>query len=117
MIINAGIFFDVGFRLIDEIYTRKSVAFVSLGLTAFYIEHVYYFLRRRIVDRDLLVAFLGLAAFFLAMTMPLVLSREWITASWAIQAVVLLWIGQKLGSEFVRHLSFVLLLVVLGRFG
>ena len=116
MYINAGVFFVVGAQLIDEIYGRRWVAALSLGLTAFYTAHVYYFLRRRLVDRELLVSFLGLAAFFLAITMPLVLSREWITASWAIQALVLLWVAQKLGSEFVRHLSYLLFVIVLGRF-
>jgi uncharacterized membrane protein len=64
----------------------------------------------------LLVSFLGLAAFFLAITMPLVLSSQWITASWAIQAVVLLWVAQKLGSNFVRNMAYALFAIVMGRF-
>lgn len=117
LLINAGVFFAVGHQMIDQMYGRHWVAALSLSLTAFYISHVAYFLRRRLVDRELLVSFLGLAAFFLAITMPLVLSREWITASWAIQAVVLLWVAQKLGSEFVRHVSYLLFAIVLVRFG
>ena len=89
---------------------------MTLALAAFYTAHVFYFLRRQLVDRELLVSFIGLAAFFLAMTMPLVLSREWITASWAIQAFVLLWVAGKLGSEFVRQVGYVLFAVVLFRF-
>jgi uncharacterized membrane protein len=117
MLINAGIFFAVSHRLIEQAFdNRRWVAAVSLGLAAFYTAHVYYFLRRRLVDRDLLVSFLGLAAFFLAITMPLVLSSQWITASWAIQAVVLLWVAGKLGSQFVRQAAYFLFAVVLGRF-
>lgn len=115
--INASVFFVVSYYMINELYGRRWVAAVSLSLTAFYVAHAYYFLRRRAVDRDLLVSFLGLAAFFLAVTMPLVLSSQWITASWAVQAVVLLWVAQKLGSEFVRHLSYALFAIVLARFG
>lgn len=117
MLINAGVFFAVSHRLIEQAFdNRRWVAAVSLGLTAFYTAHVYYFLRRRLVDRELLVSFLGLAAFFLAITMPLVLSSQWITASWAIQAVVLLWVAGKLGSQFVRQAAYFLFAVVLGRF-
>jgi len=116
LLANAGVFFGISFRLIDEAYGRLWVASVSLGLAAFYTTHVFFFLRRRLVDRELLVVFLGLAAFFLAVTMPLVLSREWVTASWAIQALVLLWVAEKLGSGFVRRLSYVLFAVVLARF-
>src|SRR5580704_4235703 len=79
--------------------------------------HVCYFLQRRLVDRELLVSFIGLAAFFLAVTMPLLLSREWVTVSWAIQAFVLLWIAGKVGSEFLRHVCYVLYAIVLFRFG
>ena len=117
LFINAGVFFAVGYQLIEPLYGRQWVAALSLSLTAFYVGHVQYFLQRRLVDRGLLVSFLSLAAFFLAITMPLVLSSEWITASWAIQAVVLLWVAQKLGSEFVRHVSYLLLAIVLVRFG
>jgi uncharacterized membrane protein len=106
----------VGSQLIEEAYGRRWAAALTLGLAAFYTAHVYYFLRRRLVDRELLVSFIGLAAFFLAMTMPLVLSAEWVTASWALQALVLVWIAEKLGSEFVRHVAYVLFAVVMGRF-
>ncbi len=116
MFVNAGVFFAVGYRLIDEVYGRKWIAALSLGLTAFYTIHIYYFLRRKLVDRELLVSMIGLATFFLAITMPLVLSRQWITASWAIQAVVLMWVAQKLASNFVRQVALILFAVVLARF-
>jgi uncharacterized membrane protein len=116
MLGNAGVFFALGGYMVDELYGRRWVAVMAASLAAFYIAHVYYFLQKRIVDRNLLVSFLGLAAFFLAVTMPLALSSQWITASWAIQAVVLLWVAGKLGSQFVRQLSYVLFAIVLGRF-
>ncbi len=117
LVVNAGVVYAVSYRLVDEMYGSKWVAVVTLSLAAFYTAHVFYFLRRRLVDRELLVSFTGLAAFFLAVTMPLLLSREWITASWAIQAFVLLWIAGKLGSEFLRHVCYVLYAIVLFRFG
>src|SRR5262249_1576074 len=117
LIINAGVFYAVSYRLIEELYGAKWVAVVTVSLAAFYTAHVIYFLQRRLVDRELLVSFTGLAAFFLAVTMPLILSREWITVSWAIQAFVLLWIAGKLGSEFLRHVCYVLYAIVLFRFG
>lgn len=117
LVLNAGVFYTESHRLITEMYSRQWVAAVTLALTAFYLLHVVYFVQRRLVDRDLLVSFLGLAAFFLAVTMPLLLSPEWITASWALQALVLLWIAGKIGSQFLRHVSYVLYAIVLFRFG
>jgi len=117
MFINAAVFFAVGFALIDQVYGRTWVAALTLGLTAFYLAHIYYFLHRRMVDRELLVSFIGLATFFLTITMPLVLSRQWITASWAVQAVVLLWVARKIGSQFVRQVAYLVFGIVLIRFG
>jgi uncharacterized membrane protein len=55
--------------------------------------------------------------FFLAVTIPLLLSREWITVSWAIQALVMLWLADKLNSQFLRQVAFLLYGIVLFRFG
>src|SRR4029077_17776214 len=90
---------------------------VTLSLAAFYTAHVFYFLWRRLVDRELLVSFTGLAAFFFVVTVSLLLSSDWVTVSWAIQAFVLLWVAGKLGSEFLRHVCYVLYAIVLIRFG
>jgi uncharacterized membrane protein len=117
LLINAGVFYAVSSRLVEEAFSREWVAVVTLSLAAFYTAHVFYFLQRKLVDRELLVVFIGLAAFFLAVTMPLVLSRQWVTASWAIQAFVLLWIAGKIGSEFLRQVCYILYAIVLLRFG
>ncbi len=114
---NAGIFYALSYWLIEPVYGREWVAVVTLSLAAFYTLHVMVFLKWRIIDRELLVSFMGLAAFFLAVTMPLVLSREWITASWAIQAIVMVWIAGKLGSRFLQQLAYLLYGIVLFRFG
>jgi uncharacterized membrane protein len=117
LLINAGIYFAVSYGLISEAFDYRWVAVVSLGLAAFYIAHVWYCLVLRVLDRELLFCFVGLAAFFLAVTIPLVLSDEWITVSWAIQAFVMLWVAGKLQSEFLRHAAYLLYLIVIVRFG
>ena len=117
LLLNAGIFFAASYILVREAYGQRCVAVVTLGLTAFYAAHVYYFLVRRIADRELMLSFMGLAVFFLAVTIPLVLSREWITVSWAIQALVMLWLADKLKSAFLRQVAFLLYGIVLLRFG
>jgi uncharacterized membrane protein len=115
LLVNAGIYFGVSYQLISERFTYHWVAFVALGLAAFYVLHVWYCLAARVQDRELLFSFVGLAAFFLAVTIPLALSPEWITLSWAVQALVMLWIAGKLNSEFLRHAAYLLYLIVVGR--
>ncbi len=85
LLLNAAIFFTASYYLVEGSYGYRAVAFVSLGLCAFYAAHVSYLLYRKVTDRELMLSFLGLAALFLGLTVPLLLTREWITVSWAIQ--------------------------------
>lgn len=117
LVVNAGVYFGVSYHLIDGIYDPRWSAALTLGLAAFYVVHVWYCLIRRVLDRELIFCFVSLSAFFLAVTVPILVSREWITVSWAIQAFIMLWVAGKLKSEFLRHVSYLLYLVVLGRFG
>ncbi len=117
LLLNAGVFFAASYLLVGESYGQRGVAVVTLGLTAFYAAHVDFFLVRRVADRELMLSFMGLAVFFLAVTIPLVISSEWITVSWAIQALAMLWLADKLKSEFLRQVSYLLYGLVLFRFG
>lgn len=117
LLINALIFFGESYRLVTAIYSKEWAAIVSLGLALFYTLHVYAFLMRKLVDRELLVSFIGLASFFVIVSVPLALSRQWITVSWAAEALVLLWIAWQLGSRTLKYISFVLYAIVLFRFG
>ncbi len=117
LLLNAGVFFVSSYYLIRGVYGQRAVAAVTLGLAAFYIPHVYYFLARRIADRDLMHGFMSLAIFFLGVTVPLILSWQWITVCWAVEALVLLWLADKIQSEFIRRAALVLYAIVVFRFG
>jgi uncharacterized membrane protein len=117
LLLNAGVFLATSYYLVRNEYGQRAVAVVTISLAAFYVAHVYYFLARRIADRELLHGFMSLAIFFLGVTIPLMFSWQWITVCWAVQAVVMLWLADKVGSEFIRRAAFVLYAIVLFRFG
>ena len=116
LLVNAFVFFGQSYHLVTQIYSKEWAAIVSLGLALFYTLHVYYFMIRKLVDRELLISFLGLASFFVIVTVPMVLARQWITLSWSLQALVLLWIARQLGSRTLKYVSFLLYGIVLFRF-
>jgi uncharacterized membrane protein len=113
---NAAAFFLIGSWVVRDSFGDRAVALVALGLAAFYVAHVAYFLSVQLSDRGLLVAFMGLSVFFLAITVPILISHQWITVCWAIQAYVMLHIASKLKSEFLRQLTYLLYAIVLARF-
>ncbi len=116
LLINAAIFYGFSQSLISAKYSEEWIAVITLGLAIFYCLHVRLFLGKNLVDRNLLFTFIGLSAFFLTVTMPLILSREWITVSWALQALVLLWIAGKVRSEFLRLAAYLIYCLVLFRY-
>lgn len=117
LFLNAGVFFGLSRGLISEAHGLRWTACVSLGLAAWYLGHVSWVLRLRNPDRGLLIGFLSLSALFVSITMPILLSGEWITVSWALQALVMLWAAGRLQSQFLRLVSGGLYLIVLFRFG
>lgn len=116
LLLNATGFFGLGYHLMEDSGMRESAAILSLALAAFYMLHVYVFLRRQFHDRGLVLSFIALASFFVAMTMPILLSREWLTVSWSLQALLMLWIAGKMKSRFLRQVAFLLYMIVLWRF-
>ena len=76
LLVNASVFFVTSYLLVREAYRVEWVAAVTLGLALFYIAHIYYFLLKKLLDRELLLSFTGLASFFVAVTMPLLLGER-----------------------------------------
>ena len=99
------IFFGLAYRVITVAHPEKFAALLTLALAAFYLALAGGMLARRQQDRGLLGLFLALAALFLALTPPLAVSRQWVTASWALQGLVMLWLAGKLDSRFLGLLS------------
>ncbi|MDT4329748.1 DUF2339 domain-containing protein [Methylomonas sp. MED-D] len=114
--VNAAIYFGTAYELIATEYGQVWTALPCLALSAFYVGHVYYCLARRIEDRELVVGFIGLAAFFLSVAVPLILSKQWITVSWSLQALVMIWMAGKVRSAFLRQTAYLLYLLVVARY-
>jgi len=102
LVLNAAIFAAFGYGLIHDAYGRPYPAIMSLALAVFYVLHVYAFLRRQYVDRNLLVALIALAGVFSTWTLPLVLEKESLTIALSLLAFVFLWLGDCMTSNFLR---------------
>ena len=68
-----GLLLNAGDLLCRQLLSGRDVVRLSRGRRhqpgtrrAFYAAHVYYFLYRKVTDRELMLSFLGLAALFLA---------------------------------------------------
>jgi uncharacterized membrane protein len=117
LLLAASAFFAFGYwTMLTTFPGRQDYAsWLALGLCAYYIVHVYALQLRSFGDKGLQTVFLGLGAIFLSITLPLLLSKGWLTVTWAMEALVLLWMGQKLKSPILGVLSAILYALVIGR--
>ncbi len=115
LLVNVAVFFGQSYFLMEPLFGYRWMAAISLGLAVYYAIHVYLFLAQKRVDREMSIVFLGMSAFFLIVSVPLLLSHQWITVSWALMGLTLLWIAGKIRSEFLRHVSYLLYALAFGR--
>jgi len=102
--INAGVYFFQVYVMIEEI-DKTYMAWFALGLAG-----VYIFLSRQVHNRKLsagtseILYFLHLAVAigFITIAIPIRLDAHWITIGWFIEAGVLLWVGNRIQSDFLN---------------
>ncbi|QDT56299.1 hypothetical protein Pan44_43520 [Caulifigura coniformis] len=117
VLINAAIFGSVADQLISTGYSRKWVAVATIPLALHYALLAFAFVRRKLIDRPLVVTFQGLASFFAFLTVPLLVSDSMLTVSWAGMGLAMLWIGRQTGSGAMHTLSALVYLIVFLRLG
>ena len=115
MLANTGVCFVIASTLTLRLYERKWLAVISVALAAYYVIQIILFLQRKTKDRNLLIIMTGFAGFFITMTFPLLLTASWITAAWAAQAFIFLWMAERLGSNFLRMFAYAIYALALGR--
>lgn len=112
--VNAGVYFLEAYAMIEEV-NKVNMAWFALALAA-----VYIFLSRQVRARKLvqgtseILYFLHLAVAigFITVAIPIRLDAHWITIGWFIEAGVLLWIANRIPSDFLN--AFALGALVLG---
>jgi len=114
--INAGVYFLQAYAMIEEV-EKTNMAWFALSLAA-----VYIFLSRMVHARNLVTGateilyflHLAVAIGFITIAIPIRLNAHWITIGWFVEAGILLWIGDRIESDFLNLLA--LAALVLGVF-
>jgi|GEM_PF-270866 len=115
LVLNVAVFFHTANDMLYPFYGKTGSGYLCFFLSFFYWLHVVIFLRWKLLDRELLICFLGLSSFFLTLALPLLFSAQWLTSCWAIQSVAMIWVAKKVGSRFLVQLAYILLAIVMGR--
>jgi uncharacterized membrane protein len=112
--VNAGVYFVQAYVMIAEV-DKTYMAWFALALAA-----IYIFLGRQVQSRKIsagtseILRFLhlALAIGFITVAIPIRLNAHWITMGWFVEAAVLLWVANRVKSDFLN--IFALAALVLG---
>jgi uncharacterized membrane protein len=106
--LNSLIAFGFNFNMIKERFSIEYVGIVTLIYAALFLS-ISSYLKKDEKSREIpFVLFLGKAALFLVITIPIIFSMHWITLFWSIQSGILIWIGLKLNKTLIKSSGYVL---------
>ena len=89
---NAFMYFGASYGLLSPQY-HPYLGLFAVVLSAFYLGLGYLTYSRDGGDKFLILTFLGLASLFLTLAIPIQFDQHWVTMAWAIEGVILTWIG------------------------
>ena len=101
LFLNAGLYWLWTFLLFRPIFGKEGTGLIALAVAAVYVALVYACIKRGLLDKALVSLFICLAAVFLAMSPMLMLSGDWLTMAWCLQALAMLWLSHKTGQGFL----------------
>jgi uncharacterized membrane protein len=115
--VNAGVYFLQSYVMIEAV-DKTYMAWFALVLAA-----IYIFLSRQVHARHrsaatsdiLYFLHLAVAIGFITVAIPIRLDAHWITIGWFVEAAVLLWVGNRIDSDFLNALAIGALVLGVGR--
>ena len=108
---NSFLAFAYSYAMITDRFSLPWVSVVSLVYATVFLSMASFLMQKGKQDQEAFVVLLAKAALFLIITIPLIFSGHWITVFWAAQALVLIWMGIKLGRKSLLTAAHVLFLI------
>lgn len=114
IILNALVYFGISYALLSRDYSDY-LGFFTVLMAALYFVFALVSYQANPEDKELALFFPGLSIFFLTISAPIQFDGIWVTIIWAIEAVVLLFVGFYLKSYAMRVFSWTILVIVILR--
>lgn len=105
---NSFIAFGFSYNMVSTHFSSEWAGVVSLSYAAVFLLLATIVFKEEKAGSQAFHVFVGSAALFLVITVPIVFSRHWITVFWAVQGLVLLWTGLKLNRSSMPYWGLVL---------
>ena len=107
LLINAFFFYGVVYAVLEQDEYGKELLGAFTVLNALiHFSVAYLFFKRKSADRSIFYLIIGLVLLFITIAIPIQLEGNWITLSWAGEALILYWIAVRNDIPFYKKLAF-----------
>jgi uncharacterized membrane protein len=114
-IANATFYFGVSYLMLTEAgFDHTTPATQALLVSIFFTQLFYMTWRWSSDDRLLRYSYVGAAATFLTIAVAIQLELQWVTMAWAVEALMLAWVGLRSGETAARHAAIAVFCVAVG---
>ncbi|HEU4596662.1 MAG TPA: DUF2339 domain-containing protein [Pyrinomonadaceae bacterium] len=111
---NATFYFGLSYLLLSDAgYAETVPASHALVVSAFYAGLFYAAWRLNRSDRLLSYASVGAAVTFFTVALAIQLELHWVTVAWAVEGLMLTWVGLRSGESAPRHAALAVFVVAL----
>ncbi len=102
---NSAIYFGLGLSLLHGYEAAPLKGLFTALIAVFNVIFVFVLYKRKNIDKNLLYMLIGMVLTFASLIAPIQLDGNQITLFWAIEAVLLLWLGQKSKIKLIEGAS------------
>ncbi|MDQ1611526.1 MAG: hypothetical protein QOG00_1457 [Pyrinomonadaceae bacterium] len=104
IISNATLFFAASYALLEASH-HSLLGSYALVLSAFYVILFYFTYQRNRADKLLALSYVGAAVTFFTIAAAIQLDQQWVTIAWAMEALMLTWIGLRSDADAPRYIA------------
>src|SRR5688572_17255490 len=105
---NTFLYYAVGMTVLSHIQNGLYQGLFTAAVAVFNFLFAFLLFRSQKVDRNLVYLLIGLVITFISLAIPVQLEGNYITMFWALEAVLLLWFGQRTGIRLAFASSIVI---------
>jgi uncharacterized membrane protein len=111
-IANATFYFGLSYVLLEQAgFDHTTPATQALLVAVFFSQLFYMTWRWSPDDRLLRYSYVAASVTFLTMALAIQLELQWVTMAWAVEALMLTWVGLRSGETAARHAALVVFCV------
>jgi uncharacterized membrane protein len=111
--LNATFYFGACYLLLKDAGYLLGLGSLAVSVTAFFMLLFFVAWSRHRADRLLVYSYLGAAITFLTMAVGIQLRQQWVTMGWAMEGLMLTWVGLRARQSAPRHAALVVFVIAI----